>query len=155
MTGFRSRRAPNEKDGPCQRGSQPAKPVLPAPSEDGAWPLAEAFFSLVPVLVVMAADVTEFPAPKSPPKKGVLRERFEAFKDSALDSSMEKGESWAKKVGYGNQGVMLDDIPKLIEVLGLKVVDKSKVCVDRNVYEAYKTLAGTAITEPKKLDWDE
>jgi hypothetical protein len=103
----------------------------------------------------MAADVTPAPAPNALPKKGALRERFEDIKDSALDSAMGKGESWAKKVGYGNQGVMLDDIPKLLDVLGLKVVDKSKVCVDREVYEAYKTLAGKAITEPQKLDWSE
>ncbi len=103
----------------------------------------------------MAADLTDFPAPNAPPKKGVLRERFESVKDSALDSAMNKGESWAKKVGYGNQGVMLDDIPKLVEVLGLKLVDKSKVCVNKDVYEAYKVLAGKAITEPRTLDWDE
>ena len=103
----------------------------------------------------MAADITDFPAPSALPKKGELRERFERMKDSALDSAMGKGESWAKKVGYGDQGVKLDDIPRLLAALDLKVVDKSKVCVDREVYEAYKTLAGKAITEPKKLDWDE
>jgi len=103
----------------------------------------------------MTADVTDFPAPESRPKRGALRERFEEMKDAALDAAMGKGESWAKKVGYGTSGILLDDVPRLIDVLGLKLVDKSKVCVDRNVYEAYKTLAGTAITEPRKLDWDE
>lgn len=103
----------------------------------------------------MTADVTDFPAPESRPKKGVIRERFEDMKDAALDNAMGKGESWAKKVGYGTSGILLDDVPKLIEVLGLKLVDKSKVCVDRHVYEAYKVLAGAAITQPKKLDWDE
>lgn len=103
----------------------------------------------------MTADVTDLPTPNARPKKGVIRERFEEMKDAALDAAMGKGESWAKKVGYGTSGVMLDDIPKLIDVLGLKVVDKSKVCVDRHVYEAYKTLAGAAITQPKKLEWDE
>lgn len=90
------------------------------------------------------------------PVKGQLRERFEGFKDSALDAAMEKGESWAKKVGYGNQGVMLDDIPKLIEVLGFKLVDKSKVCVDRAVHEAYKALAAAHLREGPTLeqDWD-
>ncbi len=50
---------------------------------------------------------------------------------------------------------MLDDIPRLLAVLGLKVVDQAKVCVDREVYEAYKTLAGKAITSPKQLDWED
>ena len=103
----------------------------------------------------MAADLAPVPIPQAIPKRGILRERFEDFKDAALDAAMGKGESWAKKVGYGNSGVMLDDIPKLLETLGLKIVDRSKVCVEKDVYEAYKTLAGKAITEPKKLDWTE
>lgn len=105
----------------------------------------------------MAADVSPTPAPESRPKKGVLRERFENFKDSALDAAMGKGESWAKKVGYGDQGVKLDDIPKLIEVLGLKLVDRSKVCVDRAEHEAYKTLAAAHLSSGPRLeaDWDD
>lgn len=75
------------------------------------------------------------------PKKGVLRLRFEAMKNDALDAAMGKGDSWAKKVGYGDQGVKLDDVPKLIAVLGLKLVDRSKVCVTREEHEAYKALA--------------
>lgn len=63
------------------------------------------------------------------------------MKDAALDSAMGKGESWAKKVGYGNQGVMLDDIPRLVDVLGLKIVDKNQVCVPREKHLAYKALA--------------
>lgn len=103
----------------------------------------------------MAADPTSATAPESRPKRGVVRERFEEMKDAALDAAMGKGESWAKKVGYGTSGVLLDDLPRLLDALGLKTVDKGKVCVDREVYEAYKTLAGKAITEPQKLDWAE
>lgn len=105
----------------------------------------------------MAADLTPVPAPRSLPKKGALRERFENFKDSALDAAMGKGESWAKKVGYGDQGVKLDDIPKLIDLLGLKLVDKSKVCVDRAVHEAYKALAAAHLSSSSPQldqDWD-
>jgi hypothetical protein len=95
------------------------------------------------------------------PRKSVLRERFEAVKDAALDDAMGKGESWAKKVGYGNQGVMLDDIPKLLDTLGFKLVDKSKVCVEKATHEAYKALAAAhlrgEVPEPDgpKLDWGE
>jgi hypothetical protein len=97
----------------------------------------------------MASDLTPVASPSALPKKGAVRERFENFKDSALDAAMGKGESWAKKVGYGNQGVMLDDIPRLLDVLGLKVVDKSKVCVDRVVHEAYKALAAAHLNSPQ------
>lgn len=103
----------------------------------------------------MAADVTPTPSPGAIPKSGVLRERFNDMKDVALENAMGKGESWAKKVGYGAQGVMLDDIPKLLDILGLKVVDKGKVCVDRAVHEAYRTIAAAHLTSPKiEDDWD-
>ena len=99
----------------------------------------------------MAADHIPDPSPNALPKRGAIRERFEAYKDAALDSAMGKGESWAKKVGYGNQGVMLDDIPKLIDILGLKVVDKNQVCVSREKHLAYKALARLQLEQ----DWDE
>lgn len=89
------------------------------------------------------------------PIKSLIRERFDAEKDSVIESLMGKGESWAKKVGQGASGVMLDDIPALLRALGLRVVDKDKYCVDRGVYEAYRTLANAAITNPSKLNWDE
>lgn len=98
-----------------------------------------------------AADVTTMPAPGSLPKKGVLRERFEAMKLDAIDSAMGKGESWAKKVGYGNQGVMLDDVSRLVDVLGLKLVDKGKVCVSREEHLAYKAIARAHLEQ----DWDD
>lgn len=89
------------------------------------------------------------------PKRGLLRERFDAEKDSVIESALGKQESWAKKVGAGASGVMLDDIAKLIAVLGLKLVDCKKVCVDKAVYESYRILAAAAISDPKKLEWDE
>lgn len=86
--------------------------------------------------------------------KTLIRERFDAEKDSVIETLMGKGESWAKKVGQGASGVMLDDIPALLKALGLRVVDKDKVCVDKDVYEAYQTIAAAAITNPKKLNWE-
>lgn len=85
----------------------------------------------------------------------VIRDRFMAEKDSVIESALGKAESWAKKVGAGQSGVQLDDMPKLLKALGLKVVDQSKVCVDRAVYEAYKTLAGAAMNDPAKLVWED
>lgn len=85
----------------------------------------------------------------------MLRERFDSEKDSVIESALGKSESWAKKVGSGASGVMLDDIEKLIHALGLRLVDKTKVCVDRGVYESYRTLAAAAISNPAKLVWDE
>lgn len=81
------------------------------------------------------------------------------MKDTAIDEGMGKGDSWAKKVGYANHGVLLDDIPRLIRVLGLKVVDVTRVCITPEQvqeYEAYKVIAKTHLSPPPKLeqDWD-
>ena len=108
----------------------------------------------------MSPDDTAKPIPDAFPNTGtawerVIRERFLKAKDSVIENALGKQESWAKKVSAGQSGVLLDDISKLLAALGLKVVDQSKVCVNREVYEAYKTLAGKAITEPRELDWNE
>lgn len=103
----------------------------------------------------MASDDTDQPIPLSFPKRGMIRERFDAEKDSVIESALGKSESWAKKVGSGASGVMLDDIPKLLAILGLRVVDHNKVCINRDVFESYKTLATAALTNPKTLEWDE
>lgn len=88
------------------------------------------------------------------PVRGVLRERFDAEKDAVIESALGKQDSWAKKVGGGYSGVMLDDIPLLLDALNLKIVSKEKLCVDRAVFDSYRTLAAAAISNPKKLEWD-
>lgn len=88
------------------------------------------------------------------PRRGVIRERFDREKDLAIESAMKKGDSWAKKVGTGQSGVLLDDIPLLLEALGLRAVCKSKVCVDKSVYESFRTLASAALSDPQKLQWE-
>jgi hypothetical protein len=100
-------------------------------------------------------------ASRERPTKSLLRERFEAVKPAAIDDAMGKGESWAKKVGYGDQGVQLDDIPRLIAALGLKLVDAAKICITPEraaEYEAYRTIAAAHLANssgPKlEQDWD-
>jgi hypothetical protein len=96
--------------------------------------------------------------PGAAPKKGLLRERFDAMKDTAIDDAMGMSDSWAKKVGYGNHGVLLDYIPRLIATLGLKIVDASRICITAEQieeYEAYKVIAKRhLVPESPKLDQD-
>jgi hypothetical protein len=70
-----------------------------------------------------------------------INRRFDRAKDSVIENAVGKQDSWAKKVRTGQAGVMLEDLPKLLDALGLKVVDKAKVCINRDVHEAYRTLA--------------
>lgn len=107
----------------------------------------------------MAADGTPIPQPIARPKSGAVRERFDDMKDIAIENAMGKGESWAKKVSAGLQGVVLDDIPKLLDALGLKVVDRSRICVTQEQiaeYEAYKVIARNHLApRAPTLEWDE
>lgn len=91
----------------------------------------------------------------SRPSKGFVWERFNAMKKTAIDCGMGHGDSWAKKVGANDSGVRLEEIQLLLDVLGLKVVDKSKVCIDRGVLQSYFTISAAALNAPEKLRWDE
>ena len=84
---------------------------------------------------------------------GLLRRRWYDAKDSYIESAMGKAESWAKSVGNGRAGVLLDDIPKLLAALGLRIVDKKSKCVDEDEYRAYKTLARRYMEAPTQADW--
>ncbi len=55
----------------------------------------------------------------------------------------------------GERGLKLYEIPMLLEVLGWKIVSASQVCVPREVFEAYRTIAKTALSEPSHLHWGE
>jgi hypothetical protein len=107
-----------------------------------------------PIFALKPMPVSNAGTGASRPKRGIVRERFDSAKLTAIDHAMGKCESWAKKIRSDESGVRLDDIDALLDALGLKAVDKAKACVDRAVFESYKVLAGAAITEPRKLNWD-
>lgn len=115
----------------------------------------------------MAAHATPRPVPDALPgtgvagvqvRKGILRERFDAMKQVAIDDAMDKKDSWAKQVGNGSSGVKLDDIARLVQILGLKLVDARRICItpeQRDEYEACRTLARGHLLGPQpKLEQD-
>lgn len=85
----------------------------------------------------------------------VIKQRFDDAKDSAIESYLGKSDTWAKSVRTGRQGIQLDDIPKFLNALGLKVVDQGKTCVDKAVWDAYRTLATAAMADPARLLWED
>lgn len=54
-----------------------------------------------------------------------------------------------------DRGLRLHEIPMLLEALGWKIVDRSRICVPREVFDAYRTIAATAMTHPEQLQWDD
>ena len=74
------------------------------------------------------------------PIKGIVRERLERTKRESVESALGKGESWVTKLLNNGSGICVDDLPLLLDFLGLKVVDKSKVCVDPEIAHAYDVI---------------
>ncbi len=83
-----------------------------------------------------------------------MGERLRNAKAAAVADALGKSDSWVDKVRNGECGVMLHDIPALIDALGLKCVGSEKVCVDREIYVSLKTIAGAALEAPRKLEWE-
>jgi hypothetical protein len=59
------------------------------------------------------------------------------------------------RIASEDLGIKLGDLHQFLAALNLKVVDRDKVCVDKSVYEAYRTLATAALIEPSRLSWEE
>lgn len=85
---------------------------------------------------------------------GVVLERLRNAKATAVAHALGKSDSWVDKVRNGESGVLVSDIPALLEALGLKAVGAEKVCVDRDIYVSLKTIAGAALEAPRKLEWE-
>lgn len=94
------------------------------------------------------------PAESALRKAGVVAERLRSAKRTATANALGKSDSWVDKVLNGESGVMLSDIQPLLDALGLKAVDKSKVCVDKDIYTSLKSIAGAALEAPQKLEWE-
>lgn len=108
----------------------------------------------------MAAEATEQSPPPSRPTRGALRARFEDKQDKLIDDAMNRGDTWAKKVRNSQQGVLLDDVPRLCGVLGLKIVSAERICITPQQlahFQACETIARGALNPsgPKlEEDWD-
>ncbi len=85
---------------------------------------------------------------------GVVGERLRNAKAAAVADALGKSDSWVDKVRNGESGILIHDIPALLHVLGLKVVGDEKVCVDRAMWASLKTIAGAALENPRKLEWE-
>lgn len=85
---------------------------------------------------------------------GVVAERLRNAKATAVAEALGKSDSWVDEVRNGESGVLVGDIPALLDAIGLKPVDKDRVCVDREIYLSLKAIAGAALEAPRKLEWE-
>ena len=89
----------------------------------------------------------------------VVMQRLAAKKNSTVATAMGRDDSYISRVTSGELGIKLEDLHRFLDALDLKVVDKGHVCVEREVYLFYKTLAmkymGLQQAEAVLEDWDE
>lgn len=77
------------------------------------------------------------------------------MKNQDVGDAIGRDESTISRIASGELGLKLNDLYGFLNALGLKVVSANQVCVDRDVYESYRTLARAAINDPAKLNWDD
>lgn len=96
----------------------------------------------------------ETPPAEALRKGGAVAERLRSSKRASIASALGKSDSWVDKVLNGESGVMLLDIQPLLDAINLKAVDKSKVCVDKDIYQSLRHISGAALEAPHKLEWE-
>lgn len=99
----------------------------------------------------------ECPAPSASARKlvQVVLQKLAKAKNQTVAEAIGKDESTVSRIVSGEVGIKLNDLQPFLGSLGLKVVGADQVCIDRAIYESYKTLATAALTNPSRLNWDE
>lgn len=97
------------------------------------------------------------PQPSATARKFVqlVLQKVASVKNQAVAEAIGKDESTVSRIVSGESGIKLADLQPFLAALGLKVVGSDQVCIDRAIYESYKTLATAALTNPSRLNWDE
>lgn len=75
-----------------------------------------------------------------------------------LAQALSKDESTASRVRSGEARLTVGEFCDLVDAAVMKIVPASKVCVDREKYEALATLAVAAMTDKQtiqRLVWEE
>jgi transcriptional regulator with XRE-family HTH domain len=84
-----------------------------------------------------------------------ILQRLAKVKNQDVGAAMGKDHSTVSRIASGEAGVKLDDLHGFLTALGLKIVDRDQVCIDRDIYISYKTIATAAMNDPAKLNWDD
>ena len=78
------------------------------------------------------------PLPTDPARKSLqlIVRRLARMSVAEIGAAIEKDESTASRLRSGEAKLNLEEFAKLLAAIGCKVVDESKCCVDREIYEA-------------------
>jgi hypothetical protein len=68
---------------------------------------------------------------------------------------MGKGPTWVRDILNGKAGVLLDDLPKLIALLDIKMIDQHKQSIDPEIGRAYEAIVRKAVGSGGSLLFEE
>lgn len=88
----------------------------------------------------------------------ILATRLAKLSLEDIARALGKDDTHACKVRSGEKACTVADLAKLIPLCGLKLVDRDKVCVDRQAYESMTYIASKAMSDQataQKLIWDD
>ena len=84
----------------------------------------------------------------------ILMQRIAAVKNQAVAQAIRKDESTVSRIISGESGIKLDDLGAFLAALDMKVVGRNQVCVDKDEYLSYRSLAAKYMEQAPKLDWE-
>lgn len=104
------------------------------------------------------ADILPMPPEEASRQLRMLSQRLSKRSLSDLCVALNKDDSTVSRIRSGESKLAIEEFTKLLNFLGLKLVDKDRVCVARATYESLAHIASKAMRDEataRKLMWDE
>lgn len=104
------------------------------------------------------ADIVPIPPEDASRQLRMLSQRLAKRSLNDLCGALNKDDSTASRIRSGESKLNLEEFCRLLQFLGLKLVDKNRVCVARETYESLAHIAAKAMRDEqtaRRLMWDE
>ncbi len=106
----------------------------------------------------MEPNVTALAPPPASKSSQALLRRLAQLSLKDIARALGRDESVASRARSGEREATLAELCALIDLCELKLVDKSRVCVDRQAYESMTYIASKAMSDPamsRQLIWED
>lgn len=104
------------------------------------------------------ASVSPLPADVATKSLRQISQRFAKHTLTELCTALGKDDSTVSRIRSGESKLTVEEFCRLLQFLGLKVVETQRVCVDRQTYESMAHMVAKAMRDEataRKLMWDD
>lgn len=88
-------------------------------------------------------------------RPGTLAQLLRNCDRAALESALDKGDTWARSIINGNAGIMIDDLDAVIDFFERKLSHKRLRCVDPDLLTSYETIVRRVVANAGRSLFDE